>query len=70
MSAEFLLAMLPGRLQHSQQLSGLGAVGGWIVPGHTSAFNQGRGAVQGGVCRFYVNQLLAKAHRPCYNEER
>ena len=63
-------AFLPDCIQHSQQLGGLGAVSRGIIPGHASAFNQERGTIQGGVCGFYGNQLLVKAHRPCYNEER
>lgn len=45
MFAGFLLAMLPSRLQHSQQLGGLGAVGGWIVPGYAGALNQEHSAI-------------------------
>lgn len=41
-----------GRIQHGQQLGGLGAVNG-VGPGHTGVFNEKRGAVQGGVCGFY-----------------
>lgn len=63
-------AFLLGRLQHGQQLGGLGAVGRGIIPGHASAFNQERGTIQGGVGRVYGNHSLVKADRPCYNEER
>ena len=63
-------AFLRGRLQHGQQLGGLGAVGRGIIPGYASAFNQERGTVQGGVCRVYGDHLLAKVYRPCYNEGR
>ena len=62
-------AFLLGRLQHGQQLGGLGAKG-WVKPGYTGAFNEECGAVQSGVGRVYGNHLLVKAHRPCYNEER
>lgn len=42
------LAFLPRRLQHGQELGGLGAEG-WIGPGHAGALDQKRGAVQGRV---------------------
>ena len=57
-------AFLPDCIQHSQQLGGLGAVSRGIIPGHASAFNEERGAVQGGVGRFYGNHILAKVTRP------
>ncbi len=60
-------ALLPGRLQHGQQLGGLGAVNRGIVPGYAGVFDEERGAIQGGVCRFYGKRLLVKADRPCYN---
>lgn len=48
------LAFLPRRLQHGQQLGGLGAEG-WIGPGHTGVFDQERGPIQGGVSRLMLN---------------
>ena len=61
----FLRGVLPPRrLQHGQQLGGLGAVARGIIPGHASAFNQERSTIQGGVGRFYGNHILAKVTRP------
>lgn len=54
LAAAFLWdVFLPRRLQHGQQLGGLSAVGGGIVPGHASVFDEERGAIQGGVCLLY-----------------
>ena len=47
----FLRGVLPlCRLQHGQQLGGLGTVGWGIIPGHTGALNEERGAIQDRVC--------------------
>ena len=65
LAAVFLRGTLPlRRLQHGQQLGGLGTVGGRVVSGHTGALDEERGAVQGGVCGFYGKTPPCKSVPP------